>query len=108
MLKDQPCVPNVPLLLVPCAPVIAVLGWLIHRHDGGPALIAVPRVGRDGSELPMWKLRSMLAEFGLTPAQRARVTTAIRVQVPLFDANAAGSAPAAAQSGFAGFPDLDP
>ncbi len=54
------------------------------------------------------KLRSMLAEFGLTPAQRARVTTAIRVQVPLFDANAAGSAPAAAQSGFAGFPDLDP
>lgn len=26
------------------------------------------------------KLRSMLAEFGLTPAQRARVTTAIRAQ----------------------------
>ena len=49
------------VLLVPVAPVIAVLGWLIHRHDGGPALIAVPRAGRDGSELPMWKLRGMLA-----------------------------------------------
>ena len=29
------------------------------------------------------KLRSMLAEFGLTPAQRARVATAIRAQMPL-------------------------
>jgi P27 family predicted phage terminase small subunit len=34
------------------------------------------------------KLNSLLAEFGLTPAQRARVTTAIRVQATLFDANA--------------------
>lgn len=34
------------------------------------------------------KLNSLLAEFGLTPAQRARVTTAIRAQIPLFDANA--------------------
>ena len=70
------------VLLVPFAPVIAVLGWLIHRHDGGPALIAVPRVGRDGAELPMWKLRSMRAETadgratgaGLTSAGDARVT----------------------------------
>lgn len=30
------------------------------------------------------KLNSLLAEFGLTPAQRARVTTAIRVQAQLF------------------------
>lgn len=29
------------------------------------------------------KLRSMLAEFGLTPAQRARVSTAIRAQLQL-------------------------
>jgi len=29
------------------------------------------------------KLRSWLAEFGLTPAQRARVSTAIRAQLPL-------------------------
>lgn len=70
------------VLLVPVAPVIAVLGWLIHRHDGGPALIAVPRVGRDGAELPMWKLRSMRAEttdgratgVGLTSAGDSRVT----------------------------------
>jgi P27 family predicted phage terminase small subunit len=33
------------------------------------------------------KLRSWLSEFGLTPAQRARVTTAIRAQMPLFDVN---------------------
>ena len=31
------------------------------------------------------KLRSWLAEFGLTPAQRARVTTAIRAQLQLFE-----------------------
>jgi hypothetical protein len=33
------------------------------------------------------KLRSYLAEIGLTPAQRARVTTAIRAQMALFDVN---------------------
>ena len=70
------------LLLVPCAPVIAVLGWLIHRHDGGPAFIAVPRVGRDGTPLPMWKLRSMRSEtadgrasgVSLTSAGDSRIT----------------------------------
>jgi P27 family predicted phage terminase small subunit len=41
------------------------------------------------------KLRIYLAEFGLTPAQRARVTTAIRAQMPLFDVNK-GAAPGAA------------
>lgn len=34
------------------------------------------------------KLNSLLAEFGLTPAQRARVSTAIRTQASLFDVNA--------------------
>ena len=34
------------VLLVLCAPVLGVLGALVARHDGGPALIAVPRVGR--------------------------------------------------------------
>ena len=33
------------------------------------------------------KLRTWLSEFGLTPAQAARVTTAVRVQPDLFDAN---------------------
>ena len=70
------------VLLVPFAPLIAVLGWLVRRHDGGPAFIAVPRVGRSGQELRMWKLRSMRAEttdgratgVGLTSAGDTRVT----------------------------------
>lgn len=36
------------------------------------------------------KLRTWLAEFGLTPAQRARVTTAIRAQLKLFEGGAGG------------------
>lgn len=45
------------------------------------------------------KLRSWLAEFGLTPAQRAKVTTAVRVQAGLFEVGKGDSEPA----GFAGF-----
>lgn len=47
------------VLLAMAAPLIGVVGWLIHRHDGGPALIAVDRVGRGGRTIRMWKLRSM-------------------------------------------------
>lgn len=36
------------------------------------------------------KATSLLAEFGLTPAQRARVTTAIRVQAQLFPVDNGG------------------
>ena len=39
----------------------------------------------------MDKLRHLLAEFGLTPAQRARVTPAIRAQLKLFDGGAGGN-----------------
>lgn len=49
-------------LVVVLSPVMAVLGALVRRHDGGPALIRVPRVGRGGREFGMWKLRSMRAE----------------------------------------------
>lgn len=50
------------------------------------------------------KLRGWLAEFGLTPAQRARVSTAIRAQLPLFDVNhAARPADSAEPAGFADF-----
>lgn len=45
--------------LVPLSPVLAVLALLVRRHDGGPALIAVPRTGRHGRPIRMWKLRSM-------------------------------------------------
>jgi P27 family predicted phage terminase small subunit len=54
------------------------------------------------------KLNSLLSEFGLTPAQRARVSTALRVQAQLFDVNS-GDKPAAsppnssAPKGFADF-----
>ncbi len=44
------------------APVVALLGWLVHRHDDGPPLVRVPRVGRGGREFGMWKIRSMRAE----------------------------------------------
>jgi len=52
------------------------------------------------------KLRSMLAEFGLTPAQRARVTTAIRTQLALFEGGKGdGLGDGPAPGGFAGFPE---
>ncbi|MFM7508116.1 MAG: sugar transferase [Actinomycetota bacterium] len=50
------------LLAALSAPVVIVLGCLIRRHDGGPALIRVPRSGRHGVEFGMWKLRSMRVE----------------------------------------------
>jgi len=70
------------LLLAVCAPVIGLFGWLVHRDDGGPALIAVERVGRGGRPFRMWKLRSMRAEtsdgratgVGLTSADDDRIT----------------------------------
>lgn len=49
------------------------------------------------------KLRSWLGEFGLTPAQRARVTTAIRAQLSLFDVNKAPLAEGREPTGFADF-----
>lgn len=70
------------VVLVLCAPLIAALGWLVRRHDGGPALIAVERVGQGGRTFKMWKLRSMRAEtsdgratgVGLTSAGDDRIT----------------------------------
>lgn len=50
------------------------------------------------------KLRSWVSEFGLTPAQQARVTTAIRAQLQLFEGGKGdGVKPAAPDDGFAGF-----
>jgi P27 family predicted phage terminase small subunit len=55
------------------------------------------------------KLNSLLAEFGMTPAQRARVSTSIRTQTSLFDANAdrpdTQPIDTSAPKGFSGFPD---
>lgn len=51
----------------------------------------------------MEKLRHLLAEFGLTPAQRARVTTGIRAQLKLFDGGGGEPARPAEPAGFADF-----
>lgn len=63
------------VLLVLLAPVIAALSLAIRRSDGGPALIAVPRVGRDGQTIHMWKLRSMRAETADGRAAGVALTT---------------------------------
>lgn len=47
------------LLLVPVAPLIAVLALWVRVADGAPALISVSRMGQGGREFPMWKLRTM-------------------------------------------------
>lgn len=39
--------------------VIAVLAPLIKREDGGPVFYNAPRVGKDGVDFTMYKLRSM-------------------------------------------------
>ncbi len=63
------------LLLVPCGPVIAALAVLVRHRDGSPALIAVPRVGRHGREIRMWKLRSMRADAPGGTANGVSLTT---------------------------------
>lgn len=57
------------------APVVAVLAWLVRRDDGGPPLIQVPRVGRDGRVFGMWKLRSMHPQSSDGLASGARLTS---------------------------------
>jgi lipopolysaccharide/colanic/teichoic acid biosynthesis glycosyltransferase len=65
----------VALVLAPIlAPAIAVLGWKVKRGDGGPPLIGLARVGRDGAPFTMWKLRSMRAERSDGAAAGAVVT----------------------------------
>jgi lipopolysaccharide/colanic/teichoic acid biosynthesis glycosyltransferase len=45
--------------LVVSAPVVVVLALAVRRHDGGPGIIAVERIGKDGAPFRMWKIRSM-------------------------------------------------
>ena len=52
----------VSLMLVPIiAPIVAIL-FLIARYDGGPALFAQKRVGRDGRMFRCWKIRTMVVD----------------------------------------------
>ena len=56
----------------------------------------------------MDKLRHLLAEFGLTPAQRARVVPGIRAQLKLFDGGSGGEAATpASPAGPAGFAEFE-
>ena len=64
------------VVLAAVSPVVAVLGWLVHRHDGGPAFITVERVGRDGQPIRMWKLRSMRSETSDGRATGVSLTSA--------------------------------
>ena len=63
------------VLAVLTAPVVAVLAVLVRRHDAGPSLITVPRVGRDGRTFDMWKLRSMRAATSDGRAAGAALTS---------------------------------
>lgn len=47
------------VLLVPAAPILLVLGLLVRRQDGGPALVQLARVGRHGETFRIHKLRTM-------------------------------------------------
>jgi len=40
-------------------PVVAALAVAIRRHDGGPSLVRLTRIGQDGRRFDMWKLRTM-------------------------------------------------
>ena len=85
--------------------LLAVKGDPAQAIEGStPNGMAVQSVSYQALNREREKLRSMLSEFGLTPAQRARVTTAIRAQLPLFDANAAKAGEGSA-GGFGAFPD---
>lgn len=57
-----------------CAPVVALLGLLVRRADGGPGLVALPRVGSDGRVFAMRKLRTMRAEEADGAARGSRIT----------------------------------
>ena len=62
------------------APVVAVLVVAVRRHDRGPGLIRLERVGRHGRRFRQWKLRSMRVDDGsrpgasITGAEDPRVT----------------------------------
>jgi P27 family predicted phage terminase small subunit len=76
--------------------------------DSTPKGMAIQSVLYQQLNREQAKVKALLDEFGLTPAQRARVSTSIRTQASLFPVE--GDKPEAKPSpattnGFAGFPD---
>lgn len=49
------------VLQVALSPLLAVVGAIVRKSDGGPALVRVPRVGRGNRLFGMWKVRTMVA-----------------------------------------------
>ncbi|MFN2507005.1 MAG: sugar transferase [Acidimicrobiales bacterium] len=49
------------VLQVVLSPLLAVVSLAVRRSDGGPALVRVPRIGKDNRPFGMWKVRTMVA-----------------------------------------------
>lgn len=64
------------VLLALASPAVAAAAVLVRRHDGGPSLISVPRMGKGGRPIRMWKIRSMRAEAVDGTASGVPLTTA--------------------------------
>lgn len=45
--------------LVVSSPIIFITAIIIHKNDGGPAFYTQTRIGKDGKEFTIYKLRSM-------------------------------------------------
>jgi lipopolysaccharide/colanic/teichoic acid biosynthesis glycosyltransferase len=58
------------------SPVLAVLVVMVRRHDSGPALIRLERVGRHGRRFQQWKLRTMRSDGDLGRSAGAQITGA--------------------------------
>ena len=55
-------------------PLVGLLGWRVRRSDGGPGVVALPRVGRGGQTFAMHKLRTMRADEVAGSAKGSRIT----------------------------------
>lgn len=50
------------LLALVTAPLVAILAVVVRVAEGRPALIRVPRIGVEGHEFGMWKVRTLRAD----------------------------------------------
>jgi lipopolysaccharide/colanic/teichoic acid biosynthesis glycosyltransferase len=57
------------ILGVVLSPVVVVLAAVVRRHDPGPGLIRLARVGRNGQPFRQWKPRTMRMDEGVASGQ---------------------------------------
>jgi exopolysaccharide biosynthesis polyprenyl glycosylphosphotransferase len=50
------------ILLIPTAPIMAILALIVRRTDGGPAFFRQQRIGLDGRPFTIFKLRTMVVD----------------------------------------------